>query len=146
MTIDKEKIIQMFQEKAKNTKAPECPRFFEDVRLEDAFLNPDVNDEGYSEDIPGIWNDYSYIEQANGVRLITNANSKIITNLYSKYLDTDALVWDSYKERLLLYISDPENPKMAFKGSSWLFAKRLRPEFADLSLEDIYLEVIKSNK
>ena len=143
MTIDKEKIIQMFQEKAKNTKAPGCPRFFEDVRLEDAFLNPEVNDEGYSEDIPGIWNDYSYIEQDNGVRLITTANSRVITNQYSKYLDTDALVWDSYKERLLIYISDPENPKMAFKGSSWLFAKRLRPEFADLSLEDIYSEAIK---
>jgi hypothetical protein len=115
------------------------------MRLEDAFLNPEVNDEGYSEDIPGIWNDYSYIEQDNGVRLITTANSRVITNQYSKYLDTDALVWDSYKERLLIYISDPENPKMAFKGSSWLFAKRLRPEFADLSLEDIYLEAIKSN-
>ena len=86
-----------------------------------------------------------YIEQDNGVRLITTANSRVITNQYSKYLDTDALVWDSYKERLLIYISDPENPKMAFKGSSWLFAKRLRPEFADLSLEDIYLEAIKSN-
>jgi hypothetical protein len=145
MTIDKEKIIQMLQEKVKNAKPPECPKVFEDMRLEDAFLNPEVNDEGYSEDIPGIWNDYSYIEQDNGVRLITTANSRVITNQYSKYLDTDALVWDSYKERLLIYISDPENPKMAFKGSSWLFAKRLRPEFADLSLEDIYLEAIKSN-
>ena len=43
------------------------------------------------------------------------------------------------------YIPDPEKPKMAFKGSSWLvICVETRPEFADLTLEDIYSEAIKN--
>ena len=141
--IDKEKMFEIFQDMVKNAKAPECPLFFEDERFEDAFKEPETDENGYSERIPAIWHDYSYKEQANGVIIITSVCAIISSNLYSRYIDTEALVWDSYDNKLLLYLPDPENPKMAFKGSRWHFAKKLKNEFLNQSLEDIYLELSK---
>lgn len=144
MAINKEEILKQLQEMVKNAKAPESPKFFENERFENAFLEPEEDEEGYSESIPAIWHDYTYIEQTNGVKVITNSTAKINSNLYSKYIDTEALVWDSYDNILLLYLPDPENPKMAFKGSRWNFAKKLKKEFADQSLEDIYVEMTQN--
>lgn len=145
MAFDKDKFLKMLQEAAKNAIDPECPKFFDDERLEDAFLVPNHNDEDRSVSIPAIWSDYSYKEQTNGVRVLTNSTAIVNSCVFSKYIDSEALVWDSYKNILLLYIPDPEMPKMAFKGENWLFAKRLKPEFANISLEDIYLELINNN-
>ncbi len=140
MKFEKEEILKQLQEMVKNAKVPEPPKFFEDERFEDAFIEPEIDEEGYSESIPAIWHDYKYKEQANGVKVITNSVALINSNLYSRYIDTEALVWDSYDNILLLYLPDPENPKMAFKGSRWNFAKKLKKEFRDQSLEDIYIE------
>ena len=43
--------------------------------------------------------------------------------------DEEVLVWDSVKEELFLYVPDPNGPRVAFKGSKWQFAKRLKPEY-----------------
>ena len=146
MAIDKEEIIKQLQEMAKNAKAPECPKFFEDERLEDAFKTPVCNEEGYSEPIPAIWNDYSYGKDEDGVLILTSQSASIVSRQYSMYLDEAALVWDSNQERLFLYVPDPDQPKMAFKGSSWHFAKRLKPEYRiSFALKDVYLEFLSQN-
>ena len=112
--------------------------------LEDAFKTPIVDEEGRSESLPTIWNDYSYRETEEGILIITNKSAKIASTLYSKYLDEKALVWDATKQRLLLYIPDPQNPKMAFKGSGWSCAKKLKSHNGPLDLADVYLESIRS--
>ncbi len=140
MPIDKERILKQLQEMAQNAKALECPKFFDDERFEDAFLVPETDEEGYSESIPAIYGDYGYGKYSDGVLFITLKSASLETRLYSKYLDSEALVWDSVSERLLLYVPDPIEPRVAFKGSRWQFAKRLKPEYEDcISLKDIYL-------
>ena len=49
MAIDKETLIRDLQELVKNAKVPECPKFFEDERLEDAFKTPVTDENGYGE-------------------------------------------------------------------------------------------------
>ena len=110
--------------------------------LEDAFKTPAVDEEGRSESLPTIWNDYSYRETEEGILIITNKSAKIASTLYSRYLDEEALVWDANKQRLLLYIPDPQNPKMAFKGSGWTCAKKLKDNDGILDLADVYLGTI----
>ena len=140
MTNDKEKLLKELQNLIKDAKTPECPTFFNDERLQDAFKEPVTDPEGYCDPIPAIWNDYGYGKDADGVLFISSKSATIESRLYSKYLDCEALVWDSAKQRLLYYAPDPENPKVAFKGSLWQFAKRLKPEYEDcISLRDIYL-------
>ena len=140
MPIDKESILKQLQEMAQNAKVPEYPKFFDDERFEDAFLVPETDEEGYCDPIPAIWNDYGYGKDADGVLFISSKSATIESRLYSQYLDCEALVWDSANQRLLYYAPDPENPKVAFKGSLWQFAKRLKPEYEDcISLKDIYL-------
>ena len=130
---------------AQNAKVPECPKFFEDERLQDAFKTPICNEEGYSESIPAIWNEYGYGRYEDGTLIITLRSASINSNLYSRFLDEEALVWDSNKERLLLYIPDPDEPRMAFKGSSWQFAKRLKPEYEDyITLRDVYDDIMNN--
>ena len=130
-----------------NAKEPTTPDFLNDDRLEDAFLTPETDNEGYSPEIPAIWNDYGYGKYPDGVLFITLKSASIKSSLYSKYLDQEALVWDSIKERLLLYVPDSEEPRMAFKGSAWQFAKRLKPEYDKfMSLRDIYEEYLESLK
>ena len=107
--------------------------------LEDAFKTPIVDEEGRSESLPTIWNDYSYGETEEGILIITNKSAKIASTLYSRYLDEEALVWDANKQRLLLYIPDPQNPKMAFKGSGWTCAKKLKDNDGILDLADVYM-------
>lgn len=107
--------------------------------LEDAFKTPIVDEEGRSDFLPTIWNDYSYGETEEGILIITNKSAKIASTLYSRYLDEKALVWDANKQRLLLYIPDPQNPKMAFKGSGWTCAKKLKDNDGILDLADVYL-------
>ena len=107
--------------------------------LEDAFKTPIVDEEGRSESLPTIWNDYSYGETEEGILIITNKSAKIASTLYSRHLDEEAIVWDANKQRLLLYIPDPQNPKMAFKGSGWTCAKKLKDNNGILDLADVYM-------
>ena len=147
MAINKDEILMQLQEMVQNAKAPECPTILQDDRLEDAFLTPETDNDGYSPEIPAIWNEYGYGKYPDGVLFITLKSSSIKSNLYSKYLDEKALVWDSNNERLLLYVPDPSEPRMAFKGSSWQFAKRLKPEFEDyITLRDVYYECLENKK
>ncbi len=120
------------------------PVFAHEDLLEDAFKTPVVDEEGRSESLPTIWNDYSYGETEEGILIITNKSAKIASTLYSRYLDEEALVWDANKQRLLLYIPDPQNPKMAFKGSGWTCAKKLKKQNDHIDLAEVYLESIIS--
>ncbi len=143
MAIDKDNQKEQFLEKVKNAKVPECPSFFNDERLEDAFKTPVTDDNGECEPLPVIWDDYGYGKDNDGVLFINSKSASIKSNLYSKYLEKETLVWDSVNKRLLLYVPDHESPKMAFKGSHWQFAKRLKPEYEDyINLRDVYYELI----
>ena len=115
------------------------PEFAYADLLEDAFKTPVIDEEGRSESLPTIWNDYSYGKTEEGILIITNKSAKIASTLYSRYLDEEALVWDANKQRLLLYIPDPQNPKMAFKGSGWTCAKKLKDNNGILDLADVYM-------
>lgn len=147
MPLDRDKLFKQFEEMIANAKEPTTPDFLNDDRLEDAFLIPETDNEGYSPEIPAIWSDYGYGKCPDGVLFITLKSAFIKSSLYSKYLDEEALVWDSFKERLLLYVPDPKEPRMAFKGSAWQFAKRLKPEFElNITLRDVYCEYLKTEK
>lgn len=141
MAIDKEIFIKQLQELVKNAKVPECPAVLLDERLEDAFKISETDEEGYSEEIPIVWSDYAYGKMDNGILVIVRRSARFLSRLYTKYLDEKALIWDQYKERLLLYLPDEEEQKMGFKGSTWWFAKKLKPEYeGTCTLEDIYLK------
>lgn len=117
-------------------------RFLQDERLEDAFVTLAANEECDKAPLPAIWKDYSYGEYQDGTLFITLKSASINSNLYAKYLDEEAIVWDSINERLLLYTPDPEKPRIAFKGSNWQYAKRLKPEYEDyITLRDVYCEI-----
>lgn len=143
MPIDREKMFKEFQKLLENAKVPECPPIFMDERLEDAFLEPIADENGYCASIPALCKDYEYGKFDNGVLFITKRSAFIKSSLYSKYLNEESLVWDSINSRLLLYIPDAEEPRLAFKGSAWQFAKKLKPEFEEfITLRDIYFEYL----
>lgn len=147
MAIDKETIVKQLQEMVNNAKEPECPAILQDERLEDAFKISETDEEGYSEEIPIIWKDYGYGKMENGIFVIMKRSSDFTSRLYYKYLDEKALIWDQYKERLLLYLPDKEEPRMGFKGSTWWYAKKLKPEYeSTCTLEEIYLEYLSNKK
>lgn len=146
MALNKEHIIQELHKLVDNAKVAECPTFFNDERLEDAFLMPETDSEGYSDIIPVISHSYSYGKDEEGVLILSKGSADITSRLYTKYLDSEALVWDSAEERLFLYMPDPEEPRVAFKGSRWQFAKRLKHKDGLLCLRDIYYEYLEHNK
>lgn len=126
------------------SKGPVYTDFINDERLEDAFKEPVTNEDGECIQIPAIWNEYVYSKDDDGVLIIDKKSANIKSNLYSKYLDEKALVWDSINKRLLLYLPDQKNPQMAFKGSNWQFAKRLKSEYEEfITLRDVYYELIE---
>ena len=139
MAINKEEVIKQFEEMVKNAKTPECPSILKDERFEDAFKVPIYDENGYAESLPAIYGLYGYGQYLDGVKILSLRSASLETRLYSSYLDEEALVWDSVKEELFLYVPDPNGPRVAFKGSNWQFAKRLKPEYKDfISLRTIY--------
>lgn len=62
---------------AQNAKVPECSKFFEDERLEDAFKTPVCNEEGYSDPLPTIYNDMVMVK----------------TRTVFSFLPLEALLW-----------------------------------------------------
>lgn len=140
MAINKEEVIKQFEEMVKNAKTPECPSILKNERLEDAFKVPIYDENVYSESLPAIYGSYGYGQYPDGVKILSLRSASLETRLYSRYLDEEALVWDSVKEELFLYVPDPNGPRVAFKGSNWQFAKRLKPEYYKdfISLRTIY--------
>ena len=125
----------------------ECPAILQDERLEDAFITPVTDENGECEPLPAIYNDYVYGMGDDEVLILSLKSASMESNLYSKSLDDKALVWDSVRKRLLLYIPDPDAPQVAFKGSAWQYAKRLKPEYEEyISLRDVYYEYLENNK
>ena len=112
-----------------------------DDRLEDAFKTPTCDENGYAEQMPVIGTYYGYGQTSDGVKILTKKSAKAASALYSKYLDEKALVWDSSKQELFMYIPDTECPAVAFKGSYWQYAKRLKSECSHLNIDDIYQEI-----
>lgn len=84
---------------------------------------PEFDEDGYSEPIPAIYNDYGYGKDEDGALILTLKSASLETSLYTKYLEDEALVWDTAKEELFLYIPDPNSPKVAFKAGRWRYAK-----------------------
>ena len=136
-----EELLAEAKQRAANTKPITCPDFLCDDHLEDAWKTLECDEEGYSESIPAIYNDYSYDMDDKGIMILSLKSATLETRLYSKYLDEEALVWDSVKQQLFLYVPDPLEPRVVFKASRWQYAKKLKAEFCNLSLHDLYLEI-----
>jgi HD superfamily phosphohydrolase YqeK len=121
-----------------------------DDRLEDAFKTPICDENGYAEQMPVVWADYGYGQTPDGVKILTKRSAKTASSLYSKYLDEEALVWDSSKQELFVYVPDAECPAVAFKGSSWLCAKKLKTEAIienrNLNIYEVYKEILSKIK
>lgn len=117
-----------------------------DDRLEDAFKTPMCDDNGYAEQMPVIGVDYGYGQTQDGTKILTKRSAKIASTLYSKYLDEEALVWDSAKQELFVCVPDSECPAVAFKGSSWHCAKRLKSEYSHLNIYEVYKDILSKIK
>ena len=144
MPIERDKLFEQFKEMVANAQEPICPEVLNAEELEDAFKSPECDDKGEAEPIPVIWKNYGYGQYNDGVCFLSARSASIVSSLYSKYLDERALVWDSNKEKLFLYEPDPQNPKVAFKGSSWIFAKKLKAGYEEfITLRDIYYETTR---
>ena len=113
-----------------------------DDRLEDAFKTPTCDKNGYAEQMPVIGTCYGYGQTEGGVKILTKKSAKAASALYSKFLDEKALVWDSSKQELFMYFPNTECPTVAFKGSCWQYAKRLKSEYSHLNIDDIYKEIL----
>ena len=82
MPLDRDKLFKQFEEMIANAKEPTTPDFLNDDRLEDAFLIPETDNEGYSPEIPAIWSDYGYGKCPDGVLFITLKSAFIKSSLY----------------------------------------------------------------
>jgi hypothetical protein len=100
--------------------------------------------------MPVVWADYGYGQTLDGVKILTKRSATTASTLYSKYLDEEALVWDSSKQELFVYVPDAECPAVAFKGSSWLCAKKIKTEAIienqDLNIYEVYKEILSKIK
>ena len=121
--MDINSIKKLLQAIASSTE-PIIPDALQDECLEDAFKIPICDDEGYAPNMPCIWDSNSYGQTADGIKVLSLRSARTASNLYSTYLDEEAIVWDAGKQELFLYIPDKKCPAVAFKGSRWLCAKR----------------------
>ena len=139
--MDINSIKKIFMDNLNASAEPVIPEALNDERLENAFKQPEFDEEGYAPNIPGIWNSNSYGKTEDGVKIISLRSARSATGLYSQYLDEEALVWDSAKQELFLYIPDEKCPTVAFKGGSWLCAKKLKPKYCFLNIYEVYREL-----
>lgn len=139
--MDIEDVKKMMLEEMQNSAEPVIPEALNDERLEDAFKVPVCDENGYAPTMPGILNSCSYGMGDDGVKIISLRSACSASGLYSKYLDEHAVVWDAAKQELFLYIPDIKCPTVAFKGGSWLCAKRLKSECNNLNIYDVYKEI-----
>lgn len=140
-----EEIKRMMLEKIQNSTEPVLPDALNDERLEDAFKEPVYDENWYAPSMPVIWDSTRYGETADGVKILSLKSARTASCLYSRYLDEEALIWDAAKQELFLYVPDEKCPNVAFKGGSWLCAKKLKIETIienwDLSIYDVYKEI-----
>ena len=139
MSLDE--IKEMMIENINSSVEPFLPVALNDERLEDAFKFPVTDDEGYAERMPCIMNSYGYGKTEDDVKILTRKSASITSNLYSKYLDEEAIVWDATKNELFLYMPDFDSPVVAFKGSCWVCAKSLNLDYSHLNIYDVYKEL-----
>lgn len=111
-----------------------------DGRLEDAFKTPECNENGYAPTIPCFLDSNSFEVKDDDVKILSLNNVRSV-DVYSRYLDEYALVWDASKQELFLYIPDIKCPAVAFKGGNWVCAKRLKSEYSNLNIYDVYKEI-----
>lgn len=100
-----------------------------------------MDDQGYALQLPCIWQSNSYGQTADGIKILSLRSAMSASSLYSIYLVEEAIVWDSAKKELFLYVPDEKYNTVAFKGGSWLGAKKLKHKYTDLNIRDIYLEL-----
>lgn len=144
--MDIEDIKKLLQKEIDSLAEPKYPDALDDARLEDAFKSPICDDEGYAPHMLAIWNSFKYGETPDGVKILSYKSASTASDLYSKYLNEEAIVWDSAKQELFLYTPDIEHPAIAFKGSNWLCAKKLKAEYSHLNIYDVYMELLKDIK
>ena len=134
-------IKKMMLEKMENSTESIMPEALNDGRLEDAFKSPECNEDGFAPSMPAIWNSCSYGQTSDGVKILSLRSASIASDLYSHYLEEESLVWDAAEQELFLYIPDEKCPAIAFKGSCWLCAKKLKMENRNLNIYDVYKEI-----
>ena len=139
--MDSDTIKSMLIDKVNSSVEPSLPEALNDERLENAFKSPECDEQGYAPSIPSIWDSNSYGQTADTVKILSLKSARSASGLYSKYLDEEALVWDAAKNELFLYVPDEKCPTVAFKGASWLCAKKLKPIYRDLNIYDVYKEL-----
>lgn len=140
--MDIDTIKQMFIEKVSSSMAPVIPDALNDERFEDAFKEPTYDEQGYAPNMPCVWDSNSYGLRPDGIKILSLRSASIASSLYYRYLDEEAFVWDAAKQELFLYLPDEECPAVAFKGSSWLCAKKLKFNYwMDLNIYDVYKEL-----
>ena len=116
----------------------------DDPRLEDAFKHPICDEQECADKLPIISKHYTYGELPEGIKILSCKSAKISSCRYTRYIDEEALVWDSTQKELFLYIPNIEHPRVAFKGSCWIESWKLKEEYQHLNLHNIYMEVIAS--
>lgn len=144
--MDIEDVKKLIQEKIDSYTEPTLPEALNDERLEDAFKSPICDNEGRAPHMPVIGSSYRYGQTPEGVKILSYKSATVASSLYSKYVDEDAIVWDSNKQELFLYTPDYEHPATAFKGGNWLCAKRLKKEYSYLNTYDVYMELLEETK
>ena len=138
----KETVKKMLMDKIGSLKEPILPEALNDERLEDAFKESLCDEQGYSPNMPGVWDSSRYGKTADGVKILSLKSARSASSLYLRYLDEEALVWDAAEQELFLYVPDKKCPTVAFKGGRWLCAKKLKLSYwLDVSIYDVYKEL-----
>jgi hypothetical protein len=126
-----DEIKKLMQEKVQDITESFIPEALNNERLENAFKSPECDEQGYSPSLPAIVDSNIYHNLPNDVKAISYLSATLKSELYSKYLDEEAIVWDTATQELLLYIPDKKHPAVAFKGSRWQYARKLKKEYLD---------------
>ena len=129
--MDSEEIKKILIDKVNYSTEPVLPEALNDVRLEDAFKSPIYDEQGYAPCMPAIVDSNICHNLPDDVKAISYLSATLTSELYSKYLDEEAIVWDNATQELLLYIPDKSHPAVAFKGSRWQYAWKLKKEYWD---------------
>ena len=139
--MDSYTIKSMLTDKVNSSVESSSPEALNDERLENAFKSPECDEQGYTPNMPCVWDSKSYGQRPDGIKILSLRSASIASSLYHRYLDEEAFVWDAAKQELFLYLPDEECPTVAFKGGSWLCAKELKPMYRDLNIYDVYNEL-----
>lgn len=120
------------------------PKALNDERLEEAFKTPKCDENGYAENIPIIWaSSYKYGVMDDEIKILSYESAHVTSNLYTNFLDEEAVVWNASQQKLFLYIPNSKHPKLAFKGD-WSYAKKLKNKYSHLDIRDVYKEILQT--